>query len=284
MGLLDGKVALITGAARGQGRAHAMTCAREGADVIITDISHQIDTVPYDLASRDDLDETAELVKATGKVPLVMEADVRDQRALDEAVRKGLEKFGQIDMLIANAGIWGLAPFWELTEAQWGDMIDVNLTGVWRSAKAVAPHMIERRSGSIVAIASVNSYEPGENFTHYTAAKHGVLGLVKNLAAELAPHGVRCNAVSPGAVMTPMLNNPMARDMFAGHPGGTEADVVEGGRHFHLLRGVSMLDPQSIADAALYLNSDLASTVTGISVPVEAGHLLIRGNNPDPSA
>ena len=282
MGLLDGKVALITGAGRGQGRAHAVTCAREGAEVIVTDVARQLPTVPYDLAGPDDLAETADQVKALGRVPLVAEADVRDQSALDEVVARGIERFGGIDILIANAGIWALGPFWELTEEQWDEMIGVNLSGVWKSAKAVAPHMIERQRGSIVLTASVNSFEPGENFTHYVAAKHGVIGLMKNIALELAPHGVRCNAVCPGAVKTGMLTNPLAFDMFAGHEGGTEADLVQGGRHYHKLKGVSVLDPQTIADTALYLNSDLAATVTGAAIPVDAGHLLLRGVNDQP--
>ena len=282
MGLLDGKVALITGAGRGQGRAHALTCAREGAQVIVTDVARQLPTVPYALSTADDLAETVDQVKALGKVPLSAEVDVRDQAALDDVVQRGIERFGGIDILIANAGIWALGPFWELTDQQWDEMIGVNLTGVWKSAKAVASHMIERKRGSIVVTASVNSVEPGPDFTHYVAAKHGVIGLMKNIAVELAPYGIRCNAISPGAVNTGMLRNPLAFDMFAGHEGGTEADLVEGGRRYHLLKGVSVLDPQAIADAALFLNSDLAATVTGVAVPVEAGHLLIRGVNDNP--
>ena len=282
MGLLDGKVALITGAGRGQGRAHALTCAREGAEVIVTDIASPIESIPYPLSSADDLAQTVDQVQALGKVPMSAEVDVRDQGALDDVVARGIERFGAIDILIANAGIWALTPFWELSDQQWDEMIGVNLTGVWRSAKAVTPHMIERQTGSIVIIASVNSFEPGENFTHYVAAKHGVIGLMKNIAVELAPHGIRCNAVSPGAVRTGMLENQVALDMFAGHEGGTDEDLIRGGRHYHKLKGVSVLDPQVIADAALYLNSDLAATVTGASIPVDAGHLLLRGVNDNP--
>jgi SDR family mycofactocin-dependent oxidoreductase len=280
MGLLDRKVALITGAARGQGRAHAVTCARHGAEVIVTDIARQLSTVPYQMSTPDDLAETADQVKAHGKIALAVEADVRDQSAMDEVVRRGIAEFGKIDILIANAAIWSLAPFWELTEQQWEEMIGVNLTGVWKSAKAVAPHMIERQTGSIVIISSVNGVEPGENFAHYVSSKHGVIGLMKNLALELAPHGIRCNAINPGAIMTPMINNPVAWDMFAGHEGGTENDLIEGGRHYHVLKGASMLDPQVIADTALYLNSDLAAMVTGATIAVDAGHLLLRGVNP----
>ncbi len=282
MGLLDGKVVFITGAARGQGRAHALTCAREGAEVIVTDLADAIASVAYPLGTSDDLAETVEQIKSLGKTPLSLQVDVRDQEQLNDAVAQGIARFGAIDALIANAGIWARAPFWELTEDQWGDMIDVNLSGVWRTAKAVTPHMISRQSGSIVITGSVNSVEPGENFAHYVASKHGVIGLMKNIAVELAPFGIRCNSVNPGAVRTGMLENQMALDMFAGHEGGTVEDLIQGGRYFHKLKGVSVIDPQAIADAALFLNSEMAANVTGISIPVEAGHLLIRGVNDNP--
>jgi NAD(P)-dependent dehydrogenase (short-subunit alcohol dehydrogenase family) len=133
-----------------------------------------------------------------------------------------------------------------------------------------------------VITSSVNGLEPGVDYAHYVAAKHGVIGLMKNIALELAPYGVRCNAIAPGAIKTPMTDHPDAWDMFAGHPGGTEADFIEGGYRFGVLRGHSFLPPEVIADAALYLNSELASVVTGITVPVDAGHLLMPGYNDAP--
>jgi SDR family mycofactocin-dependent oxidoreductase len=283
MGMLDGKVALITGGSRGQGRAHALTCAREGADVIIVDIADQLSTVPYAMARQDDLDETAKQVEALDRRILALKGDVRDQSQLDAAVAQGIAEFGQIDILIANAGIWTTAPFWELTEDQWDEMIGVNLTGVWKSAKAVAPHMIERQTGSIVITSSTNGIEPGLNYAHYVAAKHGVIGLMKNIALELAPYGIRCNSINPGAIRTPMTDHQGAWDMFAGHPGGTEADLIEGGYHFTALKGTSFMDPQVIADTALYLNSGLAAKVTGVTIPVDAGHLILTGVNATPS-
>jgi SDR family mycofactocin-dependent oxidoreductase len=282
MGLLDGKVALITGGARGQGRAHALTSAREGADVVLVDIADQLETVPYAMATADDLAETVRQVEALDRRALAVTADVRDQGQLDEAVSRGIAEFGKIDILIANAGIWTQGPFWELSEQSWDEMIGVNLTGVWKSAKAVAPHMIERQSGSIVITSSVNGLEPGMNYAHYVAAKHGVIGLMKNIALELAPHGVRCNSINPGAIKTPMTDHQGAWDMFAGHEGGTEADLVEGGYHFHALKGRTFLSPQVIADTALYLNSELAAAVTGVTIPVDAGHMLLTGVNPAP--
>jgi SDR family mycofactocin-dependent oxidoreductase len=282
MGLLDGKVALITGGARGQGRAHALTSAREGADVVLVDIADQIATVPYRMASQDDLAETVRQVEALDRRALSVTADVRDQDQVDEAVTRGIGEFGKIDILIANAGIWTQGPFWEITDQAWDDMIGVNLTGVWKSAKAVAPHMIERQAGSIVITSSVNGLEPGMNYAHYVAAKHGVIGLMKNIALELAPHGVRCNSINPGAIKTPMTDHQGAWDMFAGHEGGTEADMIEGGYHFHALKGMTFMPPQVIADTALYLNSDLAAAVTGVTIPVDAGHMLLTGVNPAP--
>lgn len=282
MGMLDGKVALITGAAHGQGRAHAVTCAREGADVIITDIAEQMSTVPYKMGDQADLQETAQLVEQHDRRAVAVTADVRSQEQLDEAVSRGIAELGKIDILIANAGIWTGAPFWELTEDQWEQMIGVNLTGVWKSAKAVAPHMIERQSGSIVLTSSTNGWEAGLNYAHYVAAKHGVIGLTKNIALELAPYGVRCNSISPGAIKTPMTDHQGAWDMFAGHPGGTETDMLEGGYHFAALKGTTFMDPQVIADTALYLNSDLAAKVTGVTIPVDAGHLILTPYNHAP--
>lgn len=282
MGLLDGKVALITGGARGQGRAHALVSAREGADVVLVDIADQIATVPYPMARQDDLAETVRQVEALDRRAIAVTADVRSQQQLDEAVARGIAEFGHIDILIANAGIWTQAPFWEITDEAWEDMIGTNLTGVWKSAKAVAPHMIERGSGSIVITSSVNGLEPGPAYAHYVASKHGVIGLMRNIALELAPHGIRCNSINPGAIKTPMTDHQGAWDMFAGHEGGTEADMLEGGYHFHALKGMTFLPPEVIANTALYLNSELAAAVTGVTIPVDAGHMLLTGFNQAP--
>ncbi|TQC46685.1 NAD(P)-dependent oxidoreductase [Rhodococcus sp. WS4] len=282
MGLLDGKVAFITGGARGQGRAHAVLSAREGANIILVDTFRQVATAPYTTAREGDMKETVKQIEALGGSVIAVEADVRSQEALDQAVAAGLAEFGQIDILIANAGIWGLGPFWELTEDTWNEMLDINLTGVWKTAKAVAPHMMERQTGSIVITSSVNGLEPGANYAHYVASKHGVVGLMKNIALELAPHGIRCNSVHPGAIKTPMTNNQGSWDMFAGHEGGTEEEMIEGGYHFHALKGATFMPPEVIANTALYLNSELAAHVTGATIPVDAGHMLLTGVNQNP--
>lgn len=285
MGMLDGKVVMITGGSRGQGRAHAVASAREGADVVVLDVTegtHPLPTVDYGLATAEDMATTVKQVEALDRRIIAVPGDVRRQADLDAAVAQAIDAFGHIDVMIANAAIQSHANFWEFTEESWGEVIDVNLSGVWRSAKAVAPHMIERQAGSIVMISSVNGLEPGPTYAHYTAAKHGIVGLMKTVALELAPFGVRCNAIHPGAVRTPLTDNQTAYDMYAGHPGGTPDDMISAGRHYGALKGTTFMSPDAIADAALFLNSDRAATITGISLPVEAGHLLIAGVNTTP--
>jgi SDR family mycofactocin-dependent oxidoreductase len=283
MGLLDGKTVFITGAARGQGRAHALTSAREGADVLLLDVPEAISAVQYPLGTEADLDVTKKEVEALGRRAITVTGDVRSQATLDQAVAHGISELGKIDIVIANAGVWNLAPFWEITAEAWQAMIGTNLTGVWQTLKAVAPHMIERESGSIVITTSMNAHEGGPNFAHYTAAKHGLLGLMRTVALELAPFGIRCNAVSPGAIRTPMNDHQIGYDMMAGHEGGTEDDYIAGGYSYAALKGHSMLPPEVIADAALFLNSELASAITGVALPVDAGHLLLTGFNHSPT-
>jgi SDR family mycofactocin-dependent oxidoreductase len=282
MALLDGKVAFITGAARGQGRAHAVTLAGEGADIVAVDVTGAVPPVQYPLGTIDELEETGKLVEALGRRAVVRTADVRSQEQLDAAVEDALHTFGQIDILVANAGVWDLGPVWELTEQQWDTVVGTNLTGVWKSVKAVVPHMRERRTGAIVMTSSVNGVEAGENSAHYAAAKHGVIGLMRAVALELAPYGIRCNAVMPGAIDTPMNDWQGARDAFAGHPDGTPADRVAAGHSYHALAGAGLLDPQVVADAVLWLVSPRAAAVTGAAIPVDAGHLLLPGVSATP--
>lgn len=280
---LEGRVALITGAARGQGRAHALRLAREGADVVAVDIARDIDSVPYEMAREDDLEKTVALVEDLDRRCLAVQADVRSQEQLDGAVKRGISELGKIDILVANAGINSLAPFWEMSEETWQDMIDINLSGVWRSAKAVAPHMTERRQGVIVMTASQASFEPTAQTAHYTSAKHGVIGLMKTVAVEMAPYGVRCNAVCPGAIDTVMINNPTLYKLFAGSGEPTRETAWESVRHYNLLNDRSMLPPEAISNAVLWLVSDEAEHVTGVALPVDAGHMILPGYNPNPT-
>lgn len=282
MDRMQGKVVLVTGAARGQGRAHAVAFAREGADVIAVDIDGRIDSVPYDMARADDLAETVAQVEALDRRIVARTADVRDSAALVAAVEEGLAAFGAIDVLVANAGIYSQGSFWELTDEQFRDMLDVNLLGVWRSMTAVAPHMIERGRGSMVLVSSVAGLRGNIGAAHYSASKHGVLGLMRTAALELGPHGVRVNALCPGLVDTPMTNWSGLYDKMAGRPGGTRADFDHSGLHYGILRSQGALGPEAIADAALWLASDAAYGVTGQAVPIDAGHLALPGYNPSP--
>jgi SDR family mycofactocin-dependent oxidoreductase len=277
MGSLDGKVALISGAARTQGRAHALTLAGDGADVVIFDIGHDIEGLQYPLGTESELEQVAKEVEALGHRVIHTLADVRSQAEVDAVVSIALAEFGHIDIAVANAGIISHAPVWDLTEEQWSTMVDINLSGVWRTAKVVVPAMRDHGGGSIIMISSVNGLEPGEGYAHYIAAKHGVIGLMKSLALEGAPHGIRCNAICPGFVKSGMTTFQAQLDKFAGHPGGTEADFDHAGRSFHPTRDLTWLEPQGIADAAHWLASDGAAAVTGVALPVDAGHLLMPG-------
>jgi SDR family mycofactocin-dependent oxidoreductase len=286
MDLLNGKVVMITGGSRGQGRAHAVVSARAGADVVILDVTEKTPDQPslsYGLATEEDMAATVKEVESLGRRIIAVPGDVRVQSDIDSAVDQAIDRFGQLDVMIANAGIQSHAPFWELSEEDWQTVLDVNLSGAWRSAKAVAPHMIERQTGSIVMISSVNGFEPGPTYAHYTSAKHGMVGLMKTVALELARHGVRCNAIHPGFVRSGLTDNQEAWDMYAGHPGGTPDDMVGAGRSYGVLKGTTYMEGDVIANAALFLNSALASNITGVSLPVDSGHMLMSGINTSPT-
>lgn len=282
MGLLEDKVVFITGGARGQGRAHAVASAQHGADVVLLDTVSPIPTVGYPMPTEEDLALTVKEVEAAGRRALSFVGDVRSQKTLDDVVAETISTFGKIDAVVANAGIWSRSPFWEMSEEQWDQMISINLSGVWKTAKAVAPHMIERKSGSIVMISSMDGEEAGDDYVHYVAAKHGVIGITKACASELAPHGVRCNAIMPGAIDTVLLDNQPAYDMLSGHPGGTRDDLVKGVHRYNPFRQTSLIDPMHIANAAVFLHSGMASMITGIRMPVDAGHMLVKGYVHDP--
>jgi SDR family mycofactocin-dependent oxidoreductase len=279
---LHGRVALVTGAARGQGRSHAVTLAQAGADIVAADICRPVGTAPYPMATREDLDTTVAEVEKLDRRALPVECDTRSSADLDAAVAAGLAEFGKIDILVANAGIWALGKLWELTDEQWQDVVDINLTGAWRSIKAVVPSMIENRGGSIVLTASVNGFEGGAGMSHYVAAKHGVLGLMKNAALELGGYNIRCNAVCPGIVDTQMNDWQGAYDMMAGRPGGTPEDRQYAAYNWSVLAGRGLLRPSTISKAVLWLASDDSADVTGVALPIDGGHSILPGSNPDP--
>lgn len=278
---LTGKVAFITGGARGQGRALAEKLAGEGADIVICDICEALPTMQYPGSTRDDLEATATRVEELGARCIAEVADVRDGAALEALAKRAVDELGHIDILCANAGLAAWIPFTELDEGQWREMMDVNVLGVFLSVKAVAPHMIERRRGSIVITSSVNGREPGKGLTHYVASKHAVLGLMKNLALELGFHGIRVNAVLPSAINTVMGNNPTNCELIFGRPDATEEDYLIATRNWHVLRNLPAMSPTVVADAAVWLVSDEGRNITGIELPVDGGHLVLPGFNHD---
>lgn len=281
---LRGKVAFITGGARGQGRAIAVKFASEGADIVLCDVDSDVDTIEYPLATAEDMATTVELVRQQGRDVVAQVADVRDQAQIDRVVAAGLERFGRIDVVVANAGIVEYTPFWEMREDAFRDVVDVNLLGVWRTAKAVAPHMIERRDGCMVFTSSVNGQEGGWPYMSYVSSKHGVIGLMRAAALELGEHNVRCHAVLPGPIDTIMNDNQNCRNRFAGKQGATREDFLESTARWHLLRGRRALPPETIADGMIWLVSDEARHATGIELVIDAGHRLLPGVNPAPVA
>ena len=273
-GRMEGKVALITGAARGQGRSHAVRLAEEGADVIAVDSCAGIDTVTgkYPPATVEDLDQTVAEVEKTGRRIVARQADVRDQAALDAAVAAGIAELGGLDTVVANAGIASYGRAWELDETTWQDMLDVNLTGVWHTAKAAIPHLIDAgRGGSMVFISSIGGLKGIQQVGHYVSAKHGIVGLMRTLANELAPYRIRVNTIHPTNVDTHMIQNPGTWGMFApGDPEPTQDKAIAGFTSLNALE-VPWIDPVDVSNAVLFLASDEARYITGATLPVDAG-------------
>lgn len=270
---LDGKVALITGAARGIGRAVARRFAEEGADIALLDIARDIPGVAYAGARRDQLDEAVAEVQKLGRRATAHVSDVTDSNGLSEAVSQALRSFGRIDVLVAAAGIDSWAPAWELTDEQWQRMIDINLTGVWKTAKAVTPAMIAHGGGSMVFIGSVLSHRANKSFAHYTAAKHGVLGLMRSFGLELASHRIRVNSVDPTVVFTDMVTNQAYLDRIGGHPGTTLEETKAYYLNWNTLP-VPWIEPVDVANACLFLASEEARYITGVALPVDLGAML----------
>lgn len=274
-GRVDGKVAFITGAARGQGRSHAVRLAREGADIIALDVCKQLDNVPFPMPTSEDLAETADLVKAQGRRVVTIEADVRDYDALKAGLDSGVEQLGKLDIVIANAGLANEGgALMEMDEVLWDDMIGVNLGGVWKSVKAGVPHLIANGGGSIVLTSSVGGLKAYPNVGHYVAAKHGVVGLMRTFAVELGHHNIRCNSVHPTHVSTDMLLNEGTYKLFRpdlDNPGPDDLKPIC--QMFHTLP-VPWVDAEDVSNAILYLVSDEARYITGVPLPVDAGSML----------
>lgn len=271
MGKLEGKVAFITGAARGQGRSHAIRLAEEGADIIAIDICRQLETVAYEMSTTADLEQTVKEVEALGRRIVAREADVRDYASLKSAVREGIAELGPVQIVVANAGIGpsGMAS----PEQQWAEVIGVNLTGVWNTGRAVIPSMVKAGNGGAIVLTSSTGGLTGApvdaaGMMGYTAAKHGVIGLTRAWANSLAPHFIRVNSVAPTTVRTPMAG------------GGNVAEIIE---HVPQLAGsllnaipVEAVDPIDVSNAIAWLVSDEARYVTGSVIPVDAGNVNRR--------
>jgi SDR family mycofactocin-dependent oxidoreductase len=272
MGRVQGKVAFITGAARGQGRSHAVRLAEEGADIIAVDLCEDLASVNYPLSTPEDLAQTAALVEALDRRIITRIADVRDLGQLQDAVQAGLSEFGRIDIAVANAGILSQAPAWELSVDDWQEMIDINLTGVWKTARAVIPTMLEAGGGGAIVLTSSNAgLIAFPNLAHYTAAKHGVTGLMKTLAIELAPYMIRVNSVHPTTVDTPMVDNPASYELLMGGLKGATREDAEANMKAINALPIPWVEAIDISNAVLYLVSDEARYVTGIALPVDAG-------------
>lgn len=274
MGRVTGKVALITGAARGQGRSHAVRLAQEGADIIAFDICAPVRSNVAPSSTREDLSETAKLVEEQDRRVVTAEVDVRDFAAVDTALKSAVAELGGLDIVCANAGTWTYGQVAELSEQEWRDVIDVNLTGAWHTCKAAVPILVERGAGgSIILTSSALGLKGSQNLAHYTAAKHGVVGLMRAMAQELAAHSIRVNTVNPGTVDTLLVHNEPTYRLFAPDMPEPDPAVVRERMVPMNLLPVPWVESVDVSNAVLFLASDEARYVTGVALPVDAGFL-----------
>jgi (+)-trans-carveol dehydrogenase len=269
------KVVLITGAARGMGRSHALAFAREGARLALCDACKQYETVPYPLAQPQALATLVREVEDMGCSVIAEQADVTHLDEMQAFAQRVQRALGPVDIVVANAGLYSFAPSWELTEAQWDETVNVDLKGVWITCKVCIPQMLPSRNGKIICIASTAGFKGMANLAHYVAAKHGVIGLVKTLAIELAPYNINVNAVCPTSVDTTMCRNQALYDVFAGGPGpeATYQHMLDLTNQMNLFPDRNLLPPEAVSDAVLWLASDEARHTTGSALAVDAGYL-----------
>jgi SDR family mycofactocin-dependent oxidoreductase len=265
VGKLDAKVAFITGAARGQGRAHCIRMAEEGADIIAIDACGPVADNAYDPATPEDLEETVRLVEKTGRRIIATRADVRDFDAMQRVCAEGSAQLGGLHVVVANAGISNWCRFWEMSESQWQTMIDINLTGVWHTLKAAAPIMIEQgKGGSIILVSSVAGLKALPGQAHYSSAKHGLVGLCKAAALELGPYLIRVNTIHPWGVDTHMTQDPPLWALLEQNPTFNNS-------FGSILPSPEIAQPSDIADAVIWLATDDSKLTTGAQIPLDMG-------------
>ena len=273
---LEGRVAFVTGAARGQGRAYAVRLAQEGADVIISDICASVSqTIPYPGATPDDLAETVRLVEAEGRKVLARQVDIRDDAAVRTMVADGVEQFGRLDVLVANAGVLSWGRLWELTDEQWNSVIDVNLTGTWRTLRAVIPAMIEAgNGGSIIIVSSSGGLKATPGNGHYAASKHGLTAMTNTLALELGEYSIRVNSIHPYSIATPMIENDAMMAILSAHPSYLNSFAampyqppMKGSR----AKRNDFMTAEEAAEVVVWLAGDNSSVLSGSQIVVDRG-------------
>ena len=275
-GPLDGRVAFVTGAARGQGRAHAIRLASEGADIIAIDICGPVsDTITYPPATTEELAETVRAVESTGRKILAREVDIRDLPALQQVVADGVEQFGRLDILVANAGVLSWGRTYEMTEEQWDTVIEVNLNGTWRTIRAAVPAMIEAgNGGSIIIVSSSAGLKATPGNGHYSASKHGLVALTNALALEVGEYGIRVNSIHPYSIDTPMVEREAMMAVFAKHPSYLHSFApmpLHPVNHEGKKGLKEFMKPEEVSDVVAWLAGDGSATLSGSQIAVDRG-------------
>lgn len=273
---MEGRVALITGAARGQGRAHAARLAADGADIVAIDVCRPVsDSITYPMPTSEDLAETVRLVEATGRKVLAREVDIRDLAAQQQLVADAVEQFGRLDIVVANAGVLSWGRIWEMSEEQWDTVVDVNLNGTWRTIRAAVPAMIEAgNGGSIVIVSSSAGLKATPGNAHYAASKHGLVALTNALALEAGEYGIRVNSIHPYSIDTPMIEKDAMMEIFSKYPTYLHSfapmpfkPVARDGKP-----GLQeFMTVEQVADVVAWLASDASATISGSQIAVDRG-------------